>query len=439
MPNEESKIDIVTEIGGRKRLYCHECQYFFMLILLHGDEQRNEILERLEKEGLIRNCYICQRKNLKRRMHNEGQSFFCTREEKYGAVVYWEVSDPTRNYDLATRINYHCYSSKSAGSGYDMNIDMIFRITKVLLKQTTLTINEALRKRQEDKYSLEYEDADNYYPNESGYYHPEHIEETENREFPDLAEALERLLETFTEWTTEMATSKTEKTFPEGYYECEACHMCFNKVKSTEELEKIYSIDEEKEIYYCKGYCYNIEILKLSYCRKCTGKNLLKKPHEIENQICDEYKINHLTQRLDWFESTVKKQQEDIDLLKHKLDLMNSQKRIYLYTVDPRTQAQQIIEGSLVANPEFQSRILNDDEDIFMDEREAFEEALNQNIQKQNKDLIDLTDNTDMKGLYYSPILEPNERPIRRARSASPRLGRSATPTSPTIKITINN
>ncbi|RIB08245.1 hypothetical protein C2G38_2045318 [Gigaspora rosea] len=79
------------------------------------------------------------------------------------------------------------------------------------------------------------------------------------------------------------------------------------------------------------------------------------------------------------------------------------------------------------------------DQNIFMDEREAFEEALNQNIQKQNGDLIDLTDNTNMKGLYYSPFLEPNERPIKRARSASPRLGRSATPTSPTIKITINN
>ncbi|CAG8516356.1 16183_t:CDS:1 [Gigaspora rosea] len=106
---------------------------------------------------------------------------------------------------------------------------------------------------------------------------------------------------------------------------------------------------------------------------------------------------------------------------------------------DPRTQAQQIIEGSLVANPKFKSRIINDDEDIFMDERETFEEALDQNIQKQNEDLIDLTDNTNMKGLYYSPFLEPNEKPIRRARSASPRLGRSETPTSPTIKITINN
>ncbi|RIB12743.1 hypothetical protein C2G38_2199861 [Gigaspora rosea] len=44
---------MIYQIGGRKRLYCHEYQYFFMLILPHGDEQRNEILKRLEKEGLI--------------------------------------------------------------------------------------------------------------------------------------------------------------------------------------------------------------------------------------------------------------------------------------------------------------------------------------------------------------------------------------------------
>ncbi|KAF0515428.1 hypothetical protein F8M41_017323 [Gigaspora margarita] len=145
MPNEESKIDIVTELGGRKKLYCHECQYFFMLVLLYNHEQQTTILGRLEKEGLIRNCYVCQRKNLKRRMHNEGQSFFCTREEKYGTMAYWEVSDPTRNYDLATRINHHCYSSKSAGSAYDMNIDKIFRIAKVLLGQTELTMDQALK------------------------------------------------------------------------------------------------------------------------------------------------------------------------------------------------------------------------------------------------------------------------------------------------------
>ncbi|KAF0528712.1 hypothetical protein F8M41_013013 [Gigaspora margarita] len=84
-----------------------------------------------------------------------------------------------------------------------------------------------------------------------------------------------------------MSISKTDKTFPNGYNQCQACYMCFDK-ENTEDLEKIYSIDEEKEIYYCKGYCYNVEVLKLSYCKKCTRKNLLEKPHEIKNQICDE-------------------------------------------------------------------------------------------------------------------------------------------------------
>ncbi|KAF0475783.1 hypothetical protein F8M41_024534 [Gigaspora margarita] len=286
-------------------------------------------------------------------MHNEGQSFFCTREEKYGTVAYWEVSDPTRNYDLATRINHHCYSNKSAGSAYDMNIDKLFWIAKVLLGQTELTMDQALKERQEDKYSLEYENDD--YPEEGSefenYYHSGYAEET------DLQEALERSLQTFTEWTKEMSISKTDKTFPNGYNQCQACYMCFDK-ENTEDLEKIYSIDEEKEIYYFKGYCYNVEILKLSYCKKCTGKNLLEKPHEIKNQICDECtkptqekekekpltikepkgkqkeisyqdEINFLHQRINWFETTVRKQQEDIDLLKHKLDLMNSQKRHY--------------------------------------------------------------------------------------------------------------
>ncbi|KAF0538237.1 hypothetical protein F8M41_008059 [Gigaspora margarita] len=85
----------------------------------------------------------------------------------------------------------------------------------------------------------------------------------------------------------------------------------------------------------------------------------------------------------------MRKQQENIDLLKHKLDLINSQKRLYkdklrflmnevanlmneslqqdtYIPFDPMMQAQQIINGSLVANAEFQERILNNEEDIFI-------------------------------------------------------------------------
>ncbi|CAG8720179.1 19444_t:CDS:2 [Gigaspora rosea] len=135
-----------------------------MLILPHDDEQRNKILERLEREGLIRNCY----------------------------------------------------------------------------KKTTLTIEEALRVRPENKYSLEFENEDNYYPDEK------HVKEIKNREFSDLAEALKKLFEIFTKWTKEMSTTKTGRTFSNGYKECEANYMYFDKAKSTEELEKIYSIDEKR-------------------------------------------------------------------------------------------------------------------------------------------------------------------------------------------------
>ncbi|KAF0495840.1 hypothetical protein F8M41_021121 [Gigaspora margarita] len=57
---------------------------------------------------------------------------------------------------------------------------------------------------------------------------------------------------------------------------------------------------------------------------------------------------------------------------------------------DPMTQAQQIIDGSLVANAEFQERILNDNEDIFMEDADAFREAMAQKAHEQNQNLITL-------------------------------------------------
>ncbi|KAF0509707.1 hypothetical protein F8M41_018544 [Gigaspora margarita] len=391
-------------------------------------------------------------------MHNEGQSFFCTREEKYGTMAYWEVSDPTRNYDLATRINHHCYLSRSAGSAYDMNIDKIFRIAKVLLRQTELTMDQALKERQEDKYSLEHENDD--YPEKGSefenYYHSEYAEET------DLQEALERSLQTFTEWTREMSISKTDKTFPNGYNQCQACYMCFDK-ENTDDLEKIYSIDEEKEIYYCKGYCYNVEI-----CDECTKSTqekekekplTIKEPKGKQKEISYQDEINFLYQRINWFETTVRKQQEYIDLLKYKLDLMNSQKRHYkdklrflmdevanlmekslqqdtYIPFDPMTQSQQIIDGSLVANAEFQERILNDDEDIFMEDADAFREAMVQKAHEQNQNLIDLMENETIR-LYHSHLLEPEKRepPRKRARSADSWLEKNY---APIINISIN-
>ncbi|KAF0548947.1 hypothetical protein F8M41_025569 [Gigaspora margarita] len=450
MPNEESKIDIVTELGGRKKLYCHECQYFFMLVLLYNHEQRTTILRRLEKEGLIRNCYVCQRKNLKRRMHNEGQSFFCTREENYGTVAYWEVSDPTRNYDLATRINHHCYSSKSAGSAYNMNIDKIFRIAKVLLGQTELTMDQALKERQEDKYSLEYENDD--YPEEGSefenYYHSGYAEET------DLQEALERSLQTFTEWTKEMSISKTDKTFLTDIIN--AKHVTCALTKKILTILKKYTVLTKKK----RSTIICDECTKSTQEKEKEKPLTIKEPKGKQKEISYQDEINFLHQRINWFETTVRKQQEDIDLLKHKLDLMNSQKRHYkdklrflmdevanlmeeslqqdtYIPFDPMTQAQQIIDRSLVANAEFQERILNDDDDIFMEDADAFREAMVQKAHEQNQNLIDLMENETIR-LYHSHLLEPEKRepPRKRARSADSRLEKNY---APIINISISN
>ncbi|KAF0520757.1 hypothetical protein F8M41_016142 [Gigaspora margarita] len=45
---------------------------------------------------------------------------------------------------------------------------------------------------------------------------------------------------------------------------------------------------------------------------------------------------------------------------------------------DPMTQAQQIIDRSLVANPEFQEKILNNNKDIFIEKADIFIEAMAQ-------------------------------------------------------------
>ncbi|KAF0520756.1 hypothetical protein F8M41_016141 [Gigaspora margarita] len=153
-----------------------------------------------------------------------------------------------------------------------MNIDKIFRITK-------LTIEQDLKEKQEDKYSLEYEIMITLKKEVNLKITTIQTEET-------VQEVLERSLQTFTEWTKEMSINKTDRTFPNRYNQCQVCYLYFDK-ENIEELEKIYSIDEEKEIYYCKGYCYNAEILKLIYCKKCNNKNLFEKSYKIKKQICD--------------------------------------------------------------------------------------------------------------------------------------------------------
>ncbi|KAF0528713.1 hypothetical protein F8M41_013014 [Gigaspora margarita] len=99
---------------------------------------------------------------------------------------------------------------------------------------------------------------------------------------------------------------------------------------------------------------------------------------------------------------------------------------------DPMIQAQQIIDGSLVANAEFQERILNDDEDIFMEDADVFRKAMAQKAHEQNQNLIDLME-TETIRLYHLHLLEPSR---KRARSADSRLEKNY---APIINISISN
>ncbi|KAF0441115.1 hypothetical protein F8M41_003941 [Gigaspora margarita] len=112
------------------------------------------------------------------------------------------------------------------------------------------------------------------------------------------------------------------------------------------------------------------------------------------------------------------------------------QQDIYI-PFDPMTQAQQIIDRSLVANAEFQERILNDDENIFMEDADAFKEAMAQKAHEQNQNLINLIE-TKTIGLYHSHLLEPKKKELsrKRARLADSQLEKTYTPI---INILISN
>ena len=54
------------------------------------------------------------------------------------------------NYNLWTRIKHYTESSQSARSTYNLNQTCIFRLAKVLLEESDLTITEALEPQTND-------------------------------------------------------------------------------------------------------------------------------------------------------------------------------------------------------------------------------------------------------------------------------------------------
>jgi hypothetical protein len=64
------------------------------------------------------------------------------------------------NYNLWIRVKHYTESSRSAGSYYNMNQSKIFRLAKVYLQETDITLQEALEPQTTDRYNQPWNDED---------------------------------------------------------------------------------------------------------------------------------------------------------------------------------------------------------------------------------------------------------------------------------------
>ena len=62
----------------------------------------------------------------------------------YSDILY------NHNYNLWTRIKYYTESTQSARNAYNLNHTCIFRLAKMLLEESNLTITEALEPQTSD-------------------------------------------------------------------------------------------------------------------------------------------------------------------------------------------------------------------------------------------------------------------------------------------------
>jgi len=76
--------------------------------------------------------------------------WFCDLEHLYAYKASTDVLyNP--NYNLWTRIRHYTESAQSAGSQYNMNQTRIFRLAKIYLQETDMTISEALEPQANDR------------------------------------------------------------------------------------------------------------------------------------------------------------------------------------------------------------------------------------------------------------------------------------------------
>ena len=81
--------------------------------------------------------------------------WFCNLEHMYAYKAYTDIwYNP--NYNLWIRIKHYTESTCYAGSGYELNQTCIFRLAKVLLEESDLTIQEALEPQINDQMNYDY-------------------------------------------------------------------------------------------------------------------------------------------------------------------------------------------------------------------------------------------------------------------------------------------
>ena len=136
------------------KLSCQGCYSDFCYELDREDPRSIHYYTQGEGRGLLVNCKLCKKSEPKSRMYqlesSQEELWFCELEHLYAYKASQDILyNP--NYNLWTRIQHYTESTRSAGHQYNMNQTRIFRLAKVLLQESDLTIVEALEPRATDR------------------------------------------------------------------------------------------------------------------------------------------------------------------------------------------------------------------------------------------------------------------------------------------------
>ncbi|CAG8560401.1 16614_t:CDS:1 [Cetraspora pellucida] len=85
-------------------------------------------MEWLEHKGKIVKCYLCKKKETKRKFATFGNIFFCTWEEKYAYQIYLDIANPCHNYTYKRRKEHWLNTKQLAEKYTTVNRSTIKRI-----------------------------------------------------------------------------------------------------------------------------------------------------------------------------------------------------------------------------------------------------------------------------------------------------------------------